>query len=176
MSSSETTPGQSDNIGSDGVDKVSAALSTAADTATSAIKRIDFRRRCRRLDQGEPSEAMVTVGWPPYPRAIPGSSPRGFGFLARLCRVFGSGYRLPGRWLAPCGAYCMVANRLRQVFIDRLEHAAAGCRQAPLSDDQVHEVRKALKEARAVLRLLRKFLGRGAYRFENLKIRISADC
>jgi CHAD domain-containing protein len=53
-------------------------------------------------------------------------------------------------------------------FLDR---ALGHLRKPQVTDHDVHEARKALKRARAALRLLRPALGNNAYRFENRRLR-----
>jgi CHAD domain-containing protein len=50
---------------------------------------------------------------------------------------------------------------------------AIGCleKPGPISDEEAHDVRKALKKARAALRLLRSAIGDVAYRRENVALR-----
>jgi CHAD domain-containing protein len=58
-------------------------------------------------------------------------------------------------------------RELRAAIVEALERLE----QAPLSDHSVHEARKALKRARAALRLLRDALDDAAYRAENAALR-----
>jgi CHAD domain-containing protein len=58
-------------------------------------------------------------------------------------------------------------RELRAAIVEALERLE----QAPLSDHSVHEARKALKKARAALRLLRDGLDDAAYRAENAALR-----
>ncbi|HEX8984997.1 MAG TPA: CHAD domain-containing protein [Bryobacteraceae bacterium] len=65
-----------------------------------------------------------------------------------------------------------VPEAVRRIFCEELEHAAGQLsrgRGAPL-DEAIHEARKSLKKARAVLRLLRPEL-ESTYRAENGKLR-----
>ncbi len=48
--------------------------------------------------------------------------------------------------------------------------------RGPLTDGQLHDVRRRLKRARAGLRLLRPVLGRAAFRRENAALRDAARC
>ncbi len=59
------------------------------------------------------------------------------------------------------------ARRLGQC----VEQAIAGLGSRPLSDEAVHAARKALKKARAALRLLRPALGEAAFRAQNAGLR-----
>jgi hypothetical protein len=58
-------------------------------------------------------------------------------------------------------------RELRAAIVDALEHL----QRLPLSEHSVHEARKALKKARAALRLLRDGLDEAAYRAENAALR-----
>jgi CHAD domain-containing protein len=58
-------------------------------------------------------------------------------------------------------------RELRAAIVDALEHL----QRLPLSDHSVHEARKALKKARAALRLLRDGLDDAAYHAENAALR-----
>jgi len=53
--------------------------------------------------------------------------------------------------------------------IDEVLHALNG--RQPFTDESVHSARKAIKKARAALRLLRKSVGEGAYSKENAALR-----
>jgi len=60
------------------------------------------------------------------------------------------------------------------LLIAQLESCLAGLREHGARDSTVHAVRKELKQARAILRLLRKCLGRDGYRRYNLALRDAA--
>lgn len=59
------------------------------------------------------------------------------------------------------------AAGLRRIAIEQIELAHWHATGALLSDDDVHEIRKACKRIRGVLRLVRDETGPAAYRFEN---------
>ena len=67
-----------------------------------------------------------------------------------------------------------LAAELRRAVSDRLARAAAHLRPArhgPITDRDVHEARKMLKQARAVVRLLRPAIGGRAFRQDNTTLR-----
>jgi CHAD domain-containing protein len=63
---------------------------------------------------------------------------------------------------------------VRQALVRQLDNAIAGLEQPSRAAHAVHEVRKELKRARAMLRLLRACIGVTAYRRENTLIRDAA--
>ncbi|MBS0422078.1 MAG: CHAD domain-containing protein [Proteobacteria bacterium] len=66
------------------------------------------------------------------------------------------------------------AKRIRKQLKKRIESALQTSSKKHLSDTDVHEVRKALKKARASLRLLRPGLRNSDYRLENSRLREAA--
>lgn len=65
-------------------------------------------------------------------------------------------------------------NKVRALLVAQLERCVTGLREGGARDSTVHAARKELKRARAVLRLLRKSLGRHGYRRLNLALRDAA--
>jgi CHAD domain-containing protein len=64
--------------------------------------------------------------------------------------------------------------RVRALLIGQLDRSLAAILQPGIRDPMIHGIRKELKRARASLRLLREYLGEGAYRRENRVIRDAA--
>ncbi len=62
-------------------------------------------------------------------------------------------------------------NPAERALRESLSRASALVSRKPLSDDAVHEARKALKVARAALRLLRAAIGEASFRAENAALR-----
>jgi CHAD domain-containing protein len=62
----------------------------------------------------------------------------------------------------------------RRLARREIRDALQALERRPLTDEAVHEARKALKRARAMLRLLRKGLGDETYRRENMALRDAA--
>ena len=67
-----------------------------------------------------------------------------------------------------------VALGVRRIVIEQVDRCTDLLRHEPDLDRCVHELRKALKRVRAVLRLMRGELGRFRYRQENVVIRDTA--
>jgi CHAD domain-containing protein len=65
-------------------------------------------------------------------------------------------------------------DAVRQELAEDLERAVRALRSGNRSDPRIHDVRKRLKYCRALLRLLRKSLGKDAYRRENVRLRDAA--
>src|SRR3981081_2944434 len=63
---------------------------------------------------------------------------------------------------------------VRQELTEQLGRTARALRSGSRSDSRVHDIRKRLKHCRAILRLLRKSLGKEAYRRENAQLRDAA--
>jgi CHAD domain-containing protein len=63
---------------------------------------------------------------------------------------------------------------VRQELTEELGRTARALRSGSRSDSRVHDIRKRLKQCRAILRLLRKSLGKEAYRRENAQLRDAA--
>ncbi len=63
---------------------------------------------------------------------------------------------------------------MRRIVIEQVDRCTDLLRHEPDLDRCVHEMRKALKRVRAVLRLMRGELGRFRYRQENVVIRDAA--
>src|SRR6266852_835892 len=63
---------------------------------------------------------------------------------------------------------------LRQELAQDLGRAVRALRSGTPSDPRIHDIRKRLKHCRALLRLLRKSLGKDAYRRENARLRDAA--
>lgn len=66
------------------------------------------------------------------------------------------------------------AENVRRNLVARLEDCRRALRRQPLSDKDVHSIRKTLKQARASLRLLRDALGESEYRRLNHAVRDAA--
>jgi CHAD domain-containing protein len=67
-----------------------------------------------------------------------------------------------------------LADGVRRVLTAQLDEALAALRDEDDVDEAVHELRKALKRCRAVLRLVRHVIGEEAYRRENADLRDAA--
>ena len=67
-----------------------------------------------------------------------------------------------------------MVHAVRDMFLENLDEATAELQKDSISDDAVHEVRRVLKRARAILRLLRKCIGPRRYRRGNVLIRDAA--
>ena len=65
-------------------------------------------------------------------------------------------------------------HKVRALLYAQLDHAVAGLREHGARDPAVHDARKDLKRARAILRLLRAGMGKAAFRRENLALRDAA--
>jgi CHAD domain-containing protein len=63
---------------------------------------------------------------------------------------------------------------VRAELTEELAQASRALRLGNRSDRRIHDIRKRLKNCRALLRLLRKSLGKDAYRRENAKLRDAA--
>jgi len=63
------------------------------------------------------------------------------------------------------------ATRSRRALIGHLDEARHALRVQHPSDESVHDARKAIKKARAALRLLREIFGEASYRRENAALR-----
>ena len=63
---------------------------------------------------------------------------------------------------------------VRQELTEGLGRAARALRRGIRSDRRIHDIRKRLKYCRALLRLLRKSLGKEAYQRENARLRDAA--
>lgn len=63
------------------------------------------------------------------------------------------------------------ADGLRRITLEQVELAAWHAQRVGTSDGHVHEVRRATKRVRAVLRLVREGLGEQSYRYENAVLR-----
>jgi CHAD domain-containing protein len=63
---------------------------------------------------------------------------------------------------------------VRAELTEELAQASRALRGGNRSDGRIHDIRKRLKNCRALLRLLRKSLGRNAYRRENARLRDAA--
>jgi CHAD domain-containing protein len=67
-------------------------------------------------------------------------------------------------------------NPATRELLASIANARAQLESQPLSDERVHEARKALKKARAALRLLRPGLGEALFRAENAALRDAGRC
>ncbi len=65
-------------------------------------------------------------------------------------------------------------HKVRALLYAQLDQAVAGLRELGARDPAVHDARKDLKRARAILRLLRAGMGKAAFRRENLALRDAA--
>jgi CHAD domain-containing protein len=67
-------------------------------------------------------------------------------------------------------------NPATRALLASIANGRAQLEKQPLSDERVHEARKALKKARAALRLLRPGLGEALFRAENAALRDAGRC
>jgi len=67
-----------------------------------------------------------------------------------------------------------ILKKVRQALLEGLQHSSHILQQSPLSDENVHAVRRGLKRTRASLRLLREALGMAEYRRLNRAVRDAA--
>lgn len=79
---------------------------------------------------------------------------------------------IPESQTATAGLYATAAQRLA----DSVDAALTELHRDPLDDHAIHQARRALKKARAALRLLRPAWGENHYRIENQALRDAGRC